>query len=119
MMKTLRYGFWAIIGLCLIIVGLANRDVVTVRAMPEAMADLLGISPDVSLPLFVVIFIGVGAGLLIGFLWEWLREHRLRVDGRAKAREVTALKREMDALKAETGKGSDDVLALLDGPARA
>lgn len=114
-MKTLRYAFWAIVGLCLILVGLANRGMVTVRAMPEAFSDLLGISPDVSLPLFVVIFIGVAAGLLIGFLWEWVREHRQRAEGRAKAREVESLRRELAALKTKAAvEKGDDVLALLE-----
>jgi uncharacterized integral membrane protein len=113
-MKTIRYAFWAIVGLCLILVGLANRGVVTVRAMPEALFDLLGISADVQLPLFMVIFAGVAAGLLIGFLWEWVREHRIRAEGRAKAREVEALRREVAALKSEKTSGGDDVLALLE-----
>jgi len=115
-MKTIRYSFWAIVGLCLILIGLANRDMVTVRAMPEALGDLLGISPDMQLPLFVVIFIGVGVGLMIGFLWEWVREHRIRADARGKAREVESLKREVDQLRgaAATAKGEDDVLALLE-----
>lgn len=88
----------------------------TVRAMPEAMGDLLGLSPDVQLPLFVVIFIGVGAGLMIGFLWEWVREHRIRAEGRAKSREVETLKREVDQLRgaAAGAKSEDDVLALLE-----
>ena len=113
-MKTIRYAFWAIVGLCMILVGLANRGVVTVRAMPEALFDLLGISPDVQLPLFMVIFAGVAAGLLIGFLWEWVREHRIRAEGRAKAREVEALRREVAALKSEKTSGGEDVLALLE-----
>ncbi len=119
-MKTLRYGFWAIVGLCLIIVGLGNRAEVTVQAMPTPFADFLQISPNVSLPLFIVIFLSVGAGLLIGFLWEWVREFRIRSDARAKTREVNALRREVADLRAKTGstdKG-DDVLALLDAPAR-
>ena len=113
-MKQLRAGFWAIVGLCLIIVGLANRGPVTVRAMPEAMGNLLGLSPDIELPLFVVIFLGVAAGLLIGFFWEWLREHRFRSEARSKGREVMQLRREMDRLRDSDGDGKDDVLALLD-----
>lgn len=115
-MKTIRYTFWAIVGLCLILVGLANRDFVTLRAMPQAMADLLGISPDISLPLFIVIFIGVGVGLMIGFLWEWVREHRMRADARSKARELESLRREVQQLKgaAAGAKDDDDVLALLE-----
>lgn len=114
-MKTIRYAFWAIVGLCLILVGLANRDIVTVRAMPTALADLLGLSPDISLPLFVVILLGVGAGLLIGFVWEWLREHRQRAEARAKARELETLRREVEQLRGQAAKAKgDEVLALLD-----
>ena len=115
-MKTIRYAFWAIVGLCLILVGLANRGMVTLRAMPEPMAKLLGMSPDISLPLFVVIFIGVAAGLMIGFLWEWVREHRVRSEARVKSREVEKLRREVDQLRgaAAGAKSDDDVLALLE-----
>lgn len=115
-MKTIRYAFWAIVGLCLILIGLANRDFVTVRAMPEALGDLLGLDPDIGLPLFVVIFISVGAGLMIGFLWEWVREHRIRSEARSKSREVDSLRREVEQLRgaAAGAKGEDDVLALLE-----
>ena len=115
-MKTIRYAFWAIVGLCLILIGLANREFVTVRAMPQALGDLFGISPDITLPLFIVIFLGVGAGLMIGFLWEWVREHRIRAQARAKSREVAALQREVDQLRgaAAGAKDEDDVLALLE-----
>lgn len=118
-MKTIVYAFWAIVGLCLILVGLANRGIVTVRAIPEALAGLFGLSPDIDLPLFVVIFLSVGAGLLIGFLWEWVREHRIRAESRARAREVDALRREVASLRAEKARDDgDEVLALLDAPAR-
>ena len=115
-MKTIRYAFWAIVALCLILIGLANRDPVTVRAMPEALSNLFGISPDLTLPLFVVIFIGVGAGLAIGFLWEWVREYRIRADARAKSREVDNLRREVNQLRgaAAGATSDDDVLALLE-----
>ena len=115
-MKTIRYTFWAVVGLCLILIGLANRDIVTVRAMPEALGELLGLSPDIQLPMFIVIFLGVGAGLLIGFLWEWVREYRIRADARGKSREVESLRRELAQLRGATGgdAGGDDVLALLE-----
>ena len=115
-MKTIRYAFWAIVGLCLILVGLANRDMVTLRALPEPLADFMGMSPDVTLPMFVVIFLAVGAGLLIGLLWEWVREHRIRSEARGKGREVTQLRNEVQKLRgaAVGAKSDDDVLALLE-----
>lgn len=113
-MKYIRYTFWGIVAICLVIVGMANRGIVTLRAMPEVLAGPLGISPDIEMPLFMAIFIGVGIGLLIGFLWEWVREHRMRVDARSKSREVDALKREVDSLKTEKHEGKDEIVALLD-----
>lgn len=113
-MKYIRYTFWGIVAIALIIVGMANRGIVTLRAMPEALATPLGISPDIDLPLFMAIFIGVAIGLLVGFLWEWVREHRIRVDARAKGREVDALKREVNNLKDQKHEGKDEIVALLD-----
>lgn len=113
-MKYILYTFWGFVGICLILVGIANRDIVTVRAMPELIASPFGISPDIELPLFMVIFAGVGLGLLIGFLWEWVREHRIRAESRAKSREVAELQRQIDRMTDEKHKGKDDIIALLD-----
>lgn len=113
-MKTLRYAFWAIVALCLILIGLANRGAVTVRTMPEAFSELLGLAPDMQIPLFIVIFAAVGFGLLVGLLWEWVREHRQRAEGRAKAREVESLRRELAQLKTASAEKGDDVLALIE-----
>jgi len=114
-MKLIKYAFWAVIAVCLIIVGMANRGVVTLRAMPEALAGLAGVSPDIELPLFMVILLGVGVGLLIGFVWEWLREYKFRAAVSSKDREVRQLNREVSRLKADKHGDEDDVLALLDG----
>ncbi|SMY08485.1 lipopolysaccharide assembly protein LapA domain-containing protein [Flavimaricola marinus] len=113
-MKIIRYAFWAIIAICLITVGLANRGAVTLRAMPEVLGNLVGVSPDITLPLYVVIFLGVAAGLLIGFFWEWLREYKHRAEAREKGREVTQLRREVGRLKTQKHEGKDEVLALLE-----
>jgi len=119
MLSLIRFAFWAIVAICLIIVGLANRGMVTLRAMPEGLASLVGVSPDIELPLFVVILLGVAVGLLVGFLWEWLREHQIRVESRARAREVADLQREVGRLRSAQNVGKDEVLALLDAPATA
>ncbi|MGZ9810328.1 lipopolysaccharide assembly protein LapA domain-containing protein [Pseudoroseicyclus sp. H15] len=113
-MRTIRFAFWGVVALCLIAIGIANRSLVTVRAMPETLSDLLNISPDIDVPLFVVIFLGVAAGLLIGFFWEWIRESRQRSESRRRAREVNDLKREVGRLKTEKHEGKDEVLALLE-----
>ena len=62
-MKAIKLIFWALVAICLITVGLANRGMVTLRALPQALADFAGVSPDIDLPLFVVIFAAVAVGV--------------------------------------------------------
>nr|WP_325253964.1 LapA family protein [Amylibacter sp.] len=114
MMRYIRYLFLAVIGLCLIIVALANRGMVTLRLMPEELASIFQVSGSVTLPLFLVIFLGIVAGLLIGFVWEWMREFKYRNDLSKKGKEVHRLEREVNVLKAKSGEGTDDVLALIE-----
>jgi NhaP-type Na+/H+ or K+/H+ antiporter len=113
-MKAIRIAFWAVVAIILVMVGLANRGLVTLRAMPEVLASPFGISPDVTVPLFVVIFAGIAVGLLVGFVWEWLREWNERAQSRAKDAEIARLTAEVAALKAETTVGKDEVLALVE-----
>lgn len=118
-MKILRIAFWGLVALCLVAVGIANRGIVTLHALPSGLAEVFGLSPNIEMPLFIVILLGVVAGLLIGFVWEWLRERQHRAQGRVKAREVEALQREIGRLRTEKHEGKDEVLALLDAaPAR-
>ena len=113
-MRYIRYGFLIALGVILISVSLANRQMVTLSLMPDALADLIGTNTGISLPLFVVIVLGVVAGLVIGFVWEWLREHKHRREVGDKARQVRRLEREVSRLKQEKHEGKDEVLAILD-----
>ena len=113
-MRYLRYAFLGTLGIILISVSLANRGLVTLKLMPSAIADVVGFSPAITLPLFVVGLVGIAAGLVIGFFWEWLREHKHRRDAGQKAREVRTLEREVTRLKGEKHQGKDEVLAILD-----
>ncbi len=113
-MRYIKYALLAAIAVCLIAVSLANRGVVTLKLLPGDLAGLVGLNQSIDLPLFVVIFGGVGVGLLIGFLWEWIREYKQRAEAAAQKREMDRMRRELKRLKAEKHEGKDDVLALLD-----
>ena len=51
--------------------------------------------------------------MVLGYLLEWLREHKHRRCARQKSREAAQLGREVERLRSQTGKPEDDVLALL------
>lgn len=116
MIRYLRYVFLASVALCLLTVALANRAPVVVKALPPDLAALVGLDWQMELPLFVVIFGGIAAGLLIGFVWEWFREMKHRATASAKTREVARLERELAVMRDSASVPRDDVLALLDKP---
>ncbi|WOI57389.1 LapA family protein [Palleronia sp. LCG004] len=119
MMQLVKYVILAIIAVLLIVVAIANSAMVTLRVLPEAMAGFLGWSWELSLPMFVVILGAVVIGLLIGFIWEYLREHKHRAAARTERREKESLRRENERLRGtrrdpNSGTTQDDVLALLE-----
>ena len=119
MIRALRLVFLGLVGLALLIVALANRGPVTLRLLPEETGAFFGLGGGVELPLFLVIFAGVVAGLLIGFVWEWLREGHIRAEAARRRGEVARLEREVTALKGRTGAPpEDEVLALLEDGTR-
>lgn len=116
MIRSLRYLFLAALGLVLLTVALANRAPVTLKALPEDLAAFTGFAWQVELPLFMVIFGGIIAGLLIGFVWEWFREMKHRSTASRKTREVARLERELAVMKDSQSVPGDDILALLNKP---
>ena len=113
-MRYIRYAFLAALAVVLITVALANREVVTLRLLPEELAGFLGLSWQVPLPLFIIIFLGIVAGIMIGFVWEWLREYKLRAKGKRAEKAAVALSKEVRNLKQNQAKPGDEVLALLE-----
>jgi uncharacterized integral membrane protein len=114
MMRYLRYVFLLLLAVALLTVAIANRSPVTVRLLPDDMSVLLGFGGQMELPLFLVIFGGIVAGVLIGFFWEWFREYKHRAAVTVKSREVNKLERELAVLRDTKGAPADDVLAILD-----
>jgi putative membrane protein len=110
-MRTLKLLLLGLIVVALVVLSLANRGVVTLHLLPEGMARVMPLS--VQLPMFAVILLAILVGLFIGYLLEWLREHKHRSLASRKAREAEKLNRDMERLRRETGKSDDDVLTLL------
>jgi putative membrane protein len=97
-----------------VVLALANRDPVTLTLLPQELALWSGVDLTIELPLFVVILGGVVTGVLWGFVWEWLREHRHRAAARTNQREAKKLEREVQTLKGKKNEGRDEVLALIE-----
>ncbi len=113
-MRYIRYGFLVALAAVLITVALANRAPVVLNLLPEGLTGFLGFSWSIELPLFIVIFGGIVTGILVGFIWEWMREHRNRVEAARAKREADRLAHEVKTLRGAKPDKGDDVLALLE-----
>lgn len=113
-MRYIRYASIAIFATALILVALANRQSVSVQIVPPELSGVAALNPSYEVPLFIVIFGGILAGLVIGFVWEWIREAKERAEATRLRRELAALRAEVKSLKGEKNEGKDEVLALLD-----
>jgi len=113
-MRFLRYLFLGAVGLILVTVALANRQTAALRLVPDELTGFLPVRNEYSLPLFLVILGSIVAGILIGFVWEYFREYKLRADANRSRREMNKLEREVKGLREKTGDSKDDILALLD-----
>jgi uncharacterized integral membrane protein len=119
MIRFIRYLLLALLAIGLLTVAIANRDPVTLQALPQDVGLFLGLSWSLQLPLFLVMFGGIGVGLLIGFFWEWARESKHCATASTKAREVARLEREVTKLRSAQAGPEDEVLALLETARKA
>lgn len=113
-MRYIRYAILAAIAVVLVSVSMANRQIAELQLLPDDLGTLLGANYTLSVPLFAVIFGGLAGGLLIGFIWEWIREYRQRAEAAAQKREMDRMRRELRRLKNEKHEGKDEVIAILD-----
>ncbi len=114
MIRYLRYLLFAVLAVILFSLALANRAPVAVNLLTEDFSALFGVNWTLQVPMFLVIFASIILGLLIGFVWEWLREHKFRKVAGVKTRQVNKLERELAAMQDARSLPKDDILAILD-----
>ncbi|MEM1131175.1 MAG: LapA family protein [Pseudomonadota bacterium] len=113
-MRFIKLLFWLIVALILVVVGFANTQSVTLTLLPPELEPYTSFNRRVGMPLYFVIFGSVIFGVLVGFIWEWLREYKHRSAEVTHRRENAALQAEVKRLKAANNEHDDDVLMLLE-----
>jgi uncharacterized integral membrane protein len=100
--------FWLVLvplAIVILMFAVANREIVTVSFDPfNATAP----AASVSVPLFVLIFVLVILGIIVGGVAAWLRQSGYRRAARQRDAEVSALRREIEALNSTLNEKFDD-----------
>ena len=112
-MRLIRTLFLFFLAILLFLLSLANSGKVTLYFLPENLAALFKFEIVVNIPLFLVFFSGIFIGLVIGFVWEWLREYKFRVEANNYQKKLLKAENELSELQAKENK-KDDVLTLLE-----
>ena len=112
-MRIVKYVLLGLLLAVIVVLAVANRGPVTLNLLPQGLDRVYPLS--VQLPLFAVILTAVVVGMVIGYLVEWLREHKHRRRAALKTQEAARLNRQVAQLRKETGRPEDDVLALIGG----
>ena len=112
-MRLIRTLFLFCLATLLFLLSLANSEKVTLYFLPENLAALFEIEIAVNIPLFLVFFSGIFIGLVIGFVWEWLREYKFRAEVNSYQKRLFKAENELSELHAKENK-KDDVLTLLE-----
>lgn len=115
-MKLVRYALLAVVLALCVTVAMANRDPVTLALWPDTVSAFLGFGYSLTLPLFVMVGGAVGLGLLMGLVWEWLRERGLRSEAAKARRELDRLRAGLAPAQPAPGVANaprDQVLAIL------
>ena len=113
-MRFIRLCVLGAIAIFLLVVAMANRDPLTIRLLPDELAAFVQVNWEITLPAFAVLLAAVVLGVALGFVWEWVREHKHRVTAATEGKERRRLEQEVKKVAPSSDKG-DDVLALLEG----
>lgn len=113
-MRFIKLLVLASIAIVLIVISMANRDPLTVRLLPDELSRLAGLNFETTLPTYVIILGAMLVGVALGFVWEWVREHKHRATASTEAKARKKLEGQMREV-APTQEAGDDVLAILDG----
>ena len=114
-MSVLKKLVWVFVALPLAVVVLAlavaNRHDVQLVLDPTTAQD----TPlSIEMPLFLLIFSALGAGVLLGGFATWLRQGKWRRRARERAGEAERLRREADRLTEQFDRAAQPRLAPAD-----
>jgi hypothetical protein len=111
MVRFLKLLLLVPVALVVLAFAIANRHLVTVSFDPFSGTDIDG--PQITAPLFILLFLATMCGVLIGGLATWLTNGKSRRAARLARAEADRLRGETERLRAQIAPSADRSGALL------
>lgn len=106
MKRILTWLFWAPLAIVLIVVAVANRHWVIFSLDPLSRSDPVF---AIELPMFVLLFAAILAGLMIGGAASWINQGKWRRAAREGLQEAAHWRREASRSRPEPQPGEDSL----------
>ncbi len=88
------------IAILIVMFAVANREIITVTFDPF---DSKNPAFAMTMPLFMLVFVLVGLGILVGGVAAWLKQHKWRTRARRAEAEAKLLREQLDARRSHPG----------------
>ena len=88
------------LAIVIVMFAVANREIITVSFDPFDTAQP---AFALKMPLFILIFVLVGFGVLVGGIAAWLKQHKWRARARRAEADARELRARLDAQRSQRG----------------
>tara|TARA_B100000686_G_C16131068_1_gene637428 strand:- start:214 stop:558 length:345 start_codon:yes stop_codon:yes gene_type:complete len=113
-MKLFRSLIFVCTGGLIILLCLANQEMVTIRVLPDGFSLFNKGQFIAEFPLFLIILFFSFLGICFGACGEWVRANRNRRRARLERKEYKNLEKELLVARKKSKNGSEDLLAMLE-----
>ena len=101
-MRYIKLLAWILVGVLLIIFALGNNQTVQVYLFPNIFSNTLIARSIFPMPLFIIVYVVLLIGVIFGFVFEYFRQYKYRLNLRKYKKEMNSLRAEVQELKSRT-----------------
>ena len=113
-MRYIKLLAWILVGVLLVIFALGNNQTVQVYLFPNIFSNTWIARSIFPMPLFIIVYLVLLIGVIFGFVFEYFRQYKYRLNLRKYKKEVNSLRAEVQELKSKTANVDLKILNKLD-----
>ena len=113
-MKYIKFLVLLVIAVILILFAIANNQISEIRILPDNFIISSKVQSFYLLPLFMILYIALAVGILLGFFFEYFRARKQRVKLKQAKRDINLLQSKIKKLNLKHSDGDSEILNLID-----